>query len=363
MFKTKGIKPEKKLFHNIWIDVYPTKVEFEKIQFWKDNLRTILSFDLLKKKYKKRDIQDISEDDITDYLASKKRFKIEQLAENIGRNGVRVPLIVLEDGTLLDGNRRYFACRYLKKSAEINELDRPSVLDTIPIWIIKKKNVSEKTKQKILAEANFVSDHKVEWTLDVKAKVIDEFFGKHLKKSEATTESVLSEILDVYGVDKETVDAYVEAKKLADKFVNDAVTKERDLRREIVQEKFVYFWEFRNKSQSGKLLLEKKEYEEAKKMFFNMMATDRIKNMKQIEPMIRAVRDKYSWKILKDSAGSKIDQVEAIYKSQKSIKTAEDKVRNFQNWLTRLDSAKLTPSTIRSLQNLAKKIDKILNGR
>jgi len=363
MFKTKGLKSEKQLFHNVWIDVYPDKVKFEKIHFWKDNLRTILSFDLLKKEHNKKKIRDISVDDITDYLASKRRFKIEELAENIGRNAVRVPLIVLEDGTLLDGNRRYFACNFLKQRAEASKLNRPSVLDSIPIWIIKKKDAGNKVKQKILAEANFVSDHKVEWTLDVKAKVIDEFFKRHLKRSGATEESAIAEIDDVYGVKRDTVDAYTEAKEIADEFIDSAPTEEIDLRREIVQEKFVYFWEFRNKAQGGKLSLDENELKKAKEMFFSMIATDRIKNIKQIEAIARAIRDSYSWKILKDSAGSKIDQVEVIYKSQKSIKSAEDKVRNFHNWLVKSDCGNFTAATKKLLQALVNKINKILSMR
>ena len=53
MIKPEGIKPQKQLFHNVKIDVYPTKASLEDITYWRDNLRTVLSFSLLKKECKK----------------------------------------------------------------------------------------------------------------------------------------------------------------------------------------------------------------------------------------------------------------------------------------------------------------------
>ena len=358
MISIKGIKPVKQLFHNIYIDVYPKDVHFEEINYWKDNLRTILPFSLLQKKYNK-DLSLISLDDITDFLAEQRNLKIQSLAQSIERNGVRVPLIILEDGTLLDGNRRYFACYYLLKQATSEEKQRPATLDSIPVWVVKNKDVDYRTKQKILAEANFVPDYKVEWTLDVKANVIFNYFTTCVK-NKMSREKIYKEISDVYSVDRSTVDAYVESIRLSKEFIKSAPRGQKDRYREILQDKFLYFWEFRDKAFTKTLNLNKKEISVLKKMFFAMLAHDRLKNYKQVEPMVRAIKDVYEWKILTESSGAKIDQIEALYKEKKAIKSAEDKIRNFLRWLDHSDASSFTKAAIKLIKYLSEKCQKII---
>lgn len=360
LVSTRGIKPEKQLFHNILINVYPKKVRFEDIAFWKDNLRNMLSFELLEKKYNKA-LSEIPLDDITDFLVEQRNLKIEQLADSIERNNVRVPLIILENGTLLDGNRRYFACHYLLKRSINENKQRPSALDSIPVWVIKNSDIDYRKKQKILAEANFVSDYKVEWTLDVKAKVIYDYFMSCLKSGRMLREKIYEDILDVYGVEKSTVDAYVESIKLAKEFIRSAPKGEKSRYREILQDKFLYFWEFRNKAFAETLDLDtEKELPKLKSLFFAMMANDRFKNFKQIEPMVRAVKDEYAWEMLNSTSGSKIDQIEALYKEQRAIKSAEDRIRNFVRWLDRSDASNFTNAAFKLLKKLTEKCERIL---
>ena len=117
---TKGITPLKQLFHNQRLDVYPTKLKFEDILFWPENFRTVLAFDLLEAQ-KNKPLRKISLSEITDFLVKRSELELVDLADSIVRNGVRVPLIVLDDGTLLDGNRRYFACSHLLHDTEKKE--------------------------------------------------------------------------------------------------------------------------------------------------------------------------------------------------------------------------------------------------
>lgn len=363
MIDIKGIKPEKQLFHNVEIDVYAKKVPLEEIAFWPENLRTVLSFSLLTKKFK-GELSDIPMEDIIGYLAKRRELQISRLAKSIEMNGVRVPLIILDKGgTLLDGNRRYFACQYIKIKSQKECKSRPTVLDSIPVWVIKNRDIDSRMRQKILAEANFVSDYKVPWSLDVKAKVIYEYFNDCRKKRKMTLEETFEEILDVYGVESTIVRAYDRSMKLSDEFVKSAPRAEKDRYREIVQDKFVYFWEFFNKAYAEKLELTDKQISELKKLFFIMMATDRFKNMKRIEPMIRSIRDKYEWKIMIGSSGSKIDQIEAMHKEQKAIKSAEDKIRNFQRWLLSSDISSFSKAAIKLLGELAKRCQAMIKNK
>lgn len=360
--KIKKNKLVKKLFHNIWLDVYPTEVKFKDITFWEENYRTILPFDLLQIQFGTKSITDIPKDDILDFLATRKALKIPELADSISKNEVKLPLILLQDGTLLDGNRRYFACALLEKRARDKGLLKPDILEHIPVWVIQDKDVDERMKQKILAEANFVPDFKVPWPLDVKARVINEYF-KSCKKRGMLEREIYNEIQDVYSVDPQTVAAYTETIKLTNEFIKSGLVSKKNEYREIVQEKFLYFWEFRNKALKGSQALEKRQLSEVKDLFFIMMKKDLFKNFKQVEPMIRSRTDDYLWGILKESSGTKIEQIEALYKEEKAIRSVEDKIRNFSTWLTKIDTKNITETSIKLLHNLVKKCSKLLQGK
>ena len=192
--------------------------------------------------------------------------------------------------------------------------------------------------------------------------MIYDYFKKHLKKHPLTKDQVYQEIKDVFGEVKSQVDAYIESIELSDEFVDSAPTGKKNDFRERVQGKFLYFWEFRNKAMGGgrSALDHAKELSKVKKLFFKMIETDRFKNFKQVEPMIRAVRDEYCWDLLISSQGSKIDQVEAIFKEQKAIRSAEDKIRNFMRWLQHVDIQTFTKAAVKLLEELTLKASKIL---
>ena len=358
-----GLVPEKQLFHNEWIDVYSTYVNFENITYYPKNLRTILSFSLLEKQYQKK-ILTISLESITYFLADRPDLKIPELARSISKNNIRVPLIILDNGTLLDGNRRYFACAYLKFQAKKKKKNAPKALKHIPVWVIKKDDIDDKKERKILAEANFVPDFKVEWTLDVKAQVISEYF-ESLKKEKKNIDKIYDEILNVYGVQKKIVDEYISSMNLVNEFIESKNPQKQDRCKQIVQSKFVYFWEFTNKTSNRRLNFDpKEEIPNLKDLFFKMMYNDRFKNMKQIEPMVRSIRDDYCWELLVESSGSKINQVEALFKEQKAIKSAEDKIRNFLKWLTnKIDDYDLKSASFKLLDQIAIKCKQILDEK
>lgn len=355
----KGIKPEKKLFHNIWLPVYPKTVNFTEIDFWPENHRTELDFDLLEEETGK-EISELSIEEITNFLVGRYDLRLVDLAKSIEKNGVRVPLIILDDWTLLDGNRRYFACSYIHQNETTEQVDR--VLENIPVWVIKKGQVDDTVKQKILAEANFVTDYKVPWPLKVKAQVIYNFYKLTIEDG-SSKEQAYGEIKKVYGVNKSEIVAYIETIQLAEKFIASAPKNKNDYR-QYAQDKFLYFWEFRNKSTKGRTALDSKQLPKVKKLFFKMIATQRFKNFKQVEPMIRAVRDEFTWELLSSSKGSKIDIVEAIIKEERVVRSSEDKVRNFLKWLQdKADPSTFTKATFTQLEKLATKCSALLKKR
>lgn len=354
----RNVEPEGHPFHNELIPVYPTTTCIENITFWPENARNLLDFEILISE-KKCPLEEIPIKEIITYLSKQPKLELGKLKRSIELNGVRVPLIILEDGTLLDGNRRYFACKLLKLESE-KKGELPDVLKKIPVYVIKNKDINEKKKRKILAEANFVPDYKVPWTLDVKARVISDYYQK-CKTDGYTEEQIYLEIKDVYAVDKKSAKDYVDALTLADEFVS--IAKDEALvSRRTVQSKFVYFWEFCNKANKGRSPLDEAEISKVKPLFFSMMRNNRFKNLKQIEPMIRSVREDYLWQKLVESKGTKIGEVEALFNESKHIKSTDDKIRNFSKWLDKITPDVLTKTARRLIEETIEKLQTMLSG-
>jgi len=172
---------------------------------------------------------------------------------------------------------------------------------------------------------------------------------------------IYDEIENVYSVKKSEASDYIEALKITDRFLKQNESKKDELkRRRILQTKFVYFWEFYNKTTKGTGALNTNELPKAQKLFFSMMHTDKFNNMKQVEPMIRAMRDKHSWELLVKSKGSRIDLVEALHKESKAIRSIEDKIRNFSKWIDKLLDAQLTNASKKLLKDMVNKIKNLL---
>ena len=90
---TSDIQPQKQLFHNQKLNVYPKKIKFEDIKFWPNNSRTELAFDILEAQ-KNKPIESILDNEITEFLVKRPELELIDLSDSITRNGVRVPLIV-----------------------------------------------------------------------------------------------------------------------------------------------------------------------------------------------------------------------------------------------------------------------------
>jgi hypothetical protein len=361
----KGLTPVKQRFHNEPIDVYHTNSDFEDIQFWQDNARTLLAFRQFEQQRNKTTAKGkpVTLEEVTRFLATDPDLKLEALAKSIARNGVRVPLIVTTHGTLLDGNRRYFACSLLKLQAEDEKTEMPSILKSIPIWAIEDSDIDERKKKKILAEVNFLDDLKVKWPLSVQAKLIAEYFTQCIN-AKKTADQAYDEIYELYGVRSDKAKSYVEAEKLAVEFIDSAKNPEHRLQlEEAVQKRFVYFWEFVNKGMAGSGKLTATELPKVKKTFFNLIEIGRIKKLKHVEPIIHAVRDEFQWKQLIESKGAKLPAVEVWFNSKKLTQTSEQKLRDFLSWLEKeFDASKASATSIELLRKISANCAKILKG-
>jgi len=352
------IEPQSKLFHNKKINVYPMALPLDKIHFWKDNNRTIFTFERLLREKKKKPLQDLSIEDITQFVAEQDIHKIPLLASSIERNGVQVPLIISDDGRLLDGNRRFFACQYLKMQYDKRKEPLPPSLSTIPVMIIRKidLNVDDTLELKIIAEANFIPDLKIAWPLDAQARAVEKYFKKIQKAKKTDYETTLGEVISVFGIPRQRATDLLDTLELTKQFIVGGVNKNaRIKRREIVEDKFVYLWEFRNKAMKGSRALKTSELGKVKTLFFQFMAKGQdnpIKSLKQIEPLIQSVRVPAAWSMLKQSKGAKLAVVVSMINEKKEGRKSEDRLRVFLGWLK--DADDLTPNAKALMREVAK---------
>jgi ParB-like chromosome segregation protein Spo0J len=334
--ETKNISPQRKLFHNEFINVYPTTLALDKIEFWRDNNRTIFTFERLEK-IKKKKIEELSIEEITEFIAEQDIHKLQSLASSIGRNGVQVPMIIRDDGLLLDGNRRFFACQWLKMQAQARRKPIPDPLYAIPVQVIRAKDLTETLELKILAEANFIHDLKVAWPLDAQARAVDDYYVKVRSKG-VDHETALEEVVGVFGITRQRAIDLLDTLAITKRFIElGSSLDERIARRQIVEERFVYLWEFRNKAMKGRgALTSREDLEDVMNVFFDFMAKGRdspITSLKQIEPLIQAKRDPKAWTMLVESKGGKLTAVVSAINEKKEVRKSEDRIRIFHDWL------------------------------
>lgn len=336
-FSIDNLTFESKRFHDIFVDVYKDTKSLDQISFWKENNRTIFSFEKLESKTNKK-ISELSLDEITTFIAEYKIHKIPTLAKAIKRNGVQIPLIIRDDGKLLDGNRRFFACQWLRIQSEKAKEPIPKVLLKIPVYIVLKKDLPKEKELKILTEENFIPDLKIPWPLDAQARAVREYVSSVIKEKEMSHEEALNEVVSTFSITKGRAQDLLNALKLSEEFIGKALNSEETLKRqEIVESKFVYFWEFLNKATKGKSGYTKpEELSDVKEMFFQLMGKGRdspIRNVKQVEPLAQAKREPRAWAMLKESKGAQLSIVVDIINEKKERRKAVDKIRVFSEWL------------------------------
>lgn len=351
---TDGINPQKKLFHNEWINVYPINLPLSSINYWKENNRTIFTLERLCI-VKRKKLDDLSVEEITQFIAEQDIHKLQVLAESIGRNGVQVPLIIRDDGKLLDGNRRYFACQWLQKLCKDRNEPVPSTLQDIPVFVIHKADLTQTLELKILAEANFIPDLKVSWPLDAQARAVEAYY-QELRQKNVDHETAIIEAVGVFGINRSRIIDFMDTLKLTKVFIEEGADEDARIeRRVIVEDRFVYFWEFVNKAMKGRGAFDNPtELSEVRDMFFELIGKGRdtpIKNVKQVEPLVQAKRDETAWNILKESKGAKLSVVVSMVNEKKEVRKDEDKIRIFLAWLK--DAKNLTPKAKLYLREVA----------
>ena len=157
-------EPETRYFNGIPITLYRTEGDPSKIKGWVDNPRV----DMVLNRW--RNVSHTSVDAVPDdeemlglmLNYDDGSFAIRDLGEDVKRNGVREPIIVTWDGTLIDGNRRKFAVMWAMSSKGGASPEQYHRLARIPMFVLPK-GASDSDKQSIIVQENYAESLKREW--------------------------------------------------------------------------------------------------------------------------------------------------------------------------------------------------------
>ena len=102
------------------------------------------------------------QDDAINNREDRRTFSIKDLGEDVKRNGVRVPIMVTWDGTIIDGNRRKFAVMWALSSKGGANSEQRHLLERIPMLVLTE-NAPDFQRESILVQENYAASMKKEW--------------------------------------------------------------------------------------------------------------------------------------------------------------------------------------------------------
>jgi hypothetical protein len=208
MGKNPAPKLVQRRFHDRELHVWEGEVNIDKITGWTGNPRT----ELLRDQFYEQYARDPTNDEMCELVLAdddeKEGLKIKELAANIRKNNVRVPIVLTFGKKLLDGNRRYYASVFLVKEGAQRQ-DRTS-FESLPAYVLPE-DTSEDVEDAIITEFNFAANMQLEWPYYIRArKVFIDHDENGLKKDE---------LHQKYGVPWRYLDKWVKAARLCDRFL------------------------------------------------------------------------------------------------------------------------------------------------
>ncbi len=142
-------------------------VKVTAVQGWVDNPRINLEAKKMKEIVGDRPL---TQDEVFEIMKNDPQVKLKTLRDDILKNQLKEPIILAKSGRLLDGNRRYFAMRYLLESMDSNDPNRADY-ESIPAYVLSDSTTTE-DEILVLVEENFSPSLKQEWPDYVKSVFI-----------------------------------------------------------------------------------------------------------------------------------------------------------------------------------------------
>ena len=153
-----------RLYNGRRLQVWEGRAKMSEIKGWAENPRIDLAKRSLQQAVGTRVLQ---QDELYDLMKKDSEVKLAALRDDIMKNGLREPITLSFDGKLLDGNRRFFAVRYILDTLPTTEPNRQDH-ETIDAYVLMD-DATDDDEQRVLVEENFSPSLKIEWPDYVKA--------------------------------------------------------------------------------------------------------------------------------------------------------------------------------------------------
>jgi hypothetical protein len=153
-----------RLYNGRRLQVWEGRAKMSEIKGWAENPRIDLAKRSLQQAVGTRVLQ---QDELYDLMKKDPEVKLAALRDDIMKNGLREPITLSFDGKLLDGNRRFFAVRYILDTLPATDPNRQDH-ETIDAYVLMD-DATDDDEQRVLVEENFSPSLKIEWPDYVKA--------------------------------------------------------------------------------------------------------------------------------------------------------------------------------------------------
>jgi len=187
------------------LQVWEGKARISDIKGWAENPR----IDLAKRNYQESiGARVLEQDELYDLMKNDPEVKLAALRDDIIKNGLREPITLSFEGKLLDGNRRFFAIRYILDSLPQSHPNRQD-FESVQVYTLTE-DATEDDEQRVLVEENFSPSLKIEWPDYIKAS--------HVTKANDEGISV-EEIAKKFNWPKSKVNETIRIRQIIDDFL------------------------------------------------------------------------------------------------------------------------------------------------
>ena len=159
-----GWQLETRHFNRIQVPLYRTEGDVSQIKGWVGNPR----IDMILSRWRNARHMSVDafpdDDEMLDLMLDYDdgSFAISELGEDVKRNGVREPIIVTCNGTLIDGNRRKFAVMWALSDRGAATNEQLHLLARIPMFVLPD-GAPDLHEQSIIIQENYSESLKKEW--------------------------------------------------------------------------------------------------------------------------------------------------------------------------------------------------------
>ncbi|MFH2068811.1 MAG: ParB/Srx family N-terminal domain-containing protein [Candidatus Omnitrophota bacterium] len=341
-------------FHDKKVEAYKGQVDINSICLWRENDRTSLDIEHLVAESGLKDTKGLSDKEIISSIIKKGLHKITDLAKSIKMNGVRLPLILTYEKELLDGNRRFIACKYLQSK----EKGKDAKFETVPAYCLKP-HLSRRLRYRIISEMNFLPDHKEQWPREVRAKYTSQLFTEY--KAKYDEQRAIEEVTFLLDVSKSDIYRFINVLQMIKEYVKFSEKKSKEAKKSaetFAREKFHFFEEFYNKDIKNRQ--NPTAIKEDKKLFYGYLFDKQLISTTGIRDFAAMLQYSSVRKIIK-SGNETLSYAKSVYDDFVIPKRAFLKIERFCEWLESLSKKELqiiSDDVRERLSKAVKRLDK-----